>query len=168
MAKHSKRRGRSKFFAYPIDESMVLSTLANGIAVAQSITAFGVTKVFIISADLSWSIDDATPLEGPLHVGLNSSDLSVTEIIEKLDAQPTSQSDRIAIERSRRPVRNTGSFAVQTANETLNDGKPIRTPCKWIADTGLEAQIWVRNKSGATLTTGSVVRVTGTLFCRWM
>ncbi len=167
MAKH-KRRGRSRFFAYPIDHSLALATLANGIVLSDDMTNFGVTKVYCISADLSWSVDDQTVGEGPLVVGLNSGDLSVTEIAEKLDAKPVSQTDRIAMERSRRPVRNTGRFSGAAVGETLNDGQPIRTPLKFILDTGIELALWVRNKSGATLTTGTVVRVTGTLYMRWM
>ncbi len=147
---------------------MALTTLANGIIVANSVTAFGVTKAYLISADLQWSLDDNTAGEGPIAVGLTSSDLTVTEMAEKLDARPTSKSDIIAMERSRRPVRNSGAFAVSEVGETLNDGKAIRTPLKFVLAEGKELQIFARNKSGATLTTGAVVRVTGTLYMKWI
>ncbi len=169
MAKHQKSGRRSKkFFAYPIENSLALITLANGVALAGNLTALGVTKAYCISADLSWSIDDLTPGEGPLEVGLSTSDLTVTEIIEKLDAKPTSQSDIIAIERSRRPVRNSGRFSGQPANESLNDGLAIRTPLRFVLAEGKELVMWVRNKSGANLTTGAVVRVVGTLYMKWI
>ncbi len=161
------RKRDNKFFAYRIEEQFALGALANGIAIAGDTTALGVTKCYLISADLVWSIEDSTSDEGPIDVGLASGDLSVTEIVEGLDAKPTSRSDRIAMERSRRPIRRAGSFAGSGANETLNDGKEIRTKLKFYIDEGIELVAWARNRSGATLTTGAVVNVVGTLFMKW-
>ncbi len=165
MARHGRRRN---FFAYPIEDQLSLSTLANGIVLAGNLTTFGVTEAYCISADVQYTLDGLTPNEGPIDVGLSTSDLTVTEIVEQLTAQPTSKSDIIAMERSRRPVRKAGSFAGQSANESLNDGKPIRTRLKFMLAEGKELVLWARNRSGGTLTTGATVTVTGTLFMRWV
>ncbi len=146
---------------------MALGTLANGIVLAQSLTSLGVTEAYCISVDIQYALDGLTANEGPIDVGVSTTDLTVTEIVEQLTAQPTSKSDIIAMERSRRPVRKAGSFAGQSPNEILNDGKPIRTRCKFSLAEGKELVLWARNRSGASLTTGATVTVTGTLYMRW-
>ncbi len=151
----------------PITADLVLSTLANGVVVATNLTTFGLTKVRCISADLSWSLNGATALEGPIVVGLASGDLSVTEIAEKLDAAPTSRSDRVQMEQGGRPVRSSGRFPVLSSNEVIDNGNMKRTKCPWFVDEGIELLVWARNKSGATLTTGAIVRVQGTLYMTW-
>ncbi len=167
MAKHRKRKN-SKFFAYPVEATLSLSTLAADATLAAALTAFGQTRVRVISADLTWSRKGATVNEGPIRVGISNSNLAVAEINEKLDARPTSQTDIIAMERSRRPVRTSGAFPGEQANETLNDGKPIRTKLSTILNEGTELNIWARNKSGAALTTGGVVQVQGTFYLVWI
>ncbi len=169
MAKHRKsgRRRSSRFFAYPIAANLALGTLADGVIISTALTAFGQTRVSLISADISWSIDGLTANEGPIEIGLGSSNLSNTETGEALDASPTSQTDIIAMERSRRPVRRVGQFPGQSANESLKDGDQIRTTLKFPVNEGVELNLWARNRSGATLTTGAIVRVSGTLFMRW-
>ncbi len=164
MAKHRKS---SNFFAYRIEEQLALATLANGIALTGDLTALGLTKCYLISADLNWTIEGMTSGQGPIDVGVASGDLTATEIVESLDAKPTSRSDRIPMERSRRPVRRSGSFPSQDVTETLNDGKPIRTKLKFYIDEGIELVAWARNRSGATLAGGAVLNVTGNLFMKW-
>ncbi len=146
---------------------MALGTLGNGVAIAVALTSLGATKVYCISADLQWALDDATGAEGPIAVGMASGDLTVGEMVEAIDAQPTSRSDRIPMERARRPVRKAGQFSVFSTHETLNDGKAIRTPLKFYIDEGVELMAYARNRSGATLTTGAVLTVTGTLYMTW-
>ncbi len=170
MAKHrSRRRRNSNFFAYPLNTTHPLGTLAAGVITSAAMTAFGTTRVRVISADLTWAIAGSTAQEGPLRVGLTSSNLSNTEIGEALDAAPTSKADIIAIERSKRPVRSVGQYEIQSTTEVLNDGKPIRTKLQFGLDEGIELNLWVRNVSGiANLTTGAAVIVSGILYCVWL
>ncbi len=172
MAKARKRRGRrrsNKFFAYPVKVDLALGALAAGSTVAGSLTAFGVTKVRCISADLAFSLNDATSGQGPILVGCHSSDLSVTEVNENLDARPTSQSDIIAMERSRRPVRQVGKLiADETGGNRLNHGDEQRVKLGFTLDTGTELQVFARNEDTAVLVTGGIVHVSGTLFMTWI
>ncbi len=167
MAKHKARRN-SKFQALPINIQIALTTLGNAALLATAMTALGTTKFRTISADLQWSLRGSTPGEGPLQVGLANGNLTGAEIIENLDANPSSQNDIIALEWARRPVRRSGAFAVIAANETLNDGKPIRTKLRTYLDEGVELNAWVRNQSGAVLTTGAIVTIQGTLYGVWV
>lgn len=166
MAKH-RNKGGHRFFAYPIEVDLTLSTLAAGASITGSLTGLGVTKAYCISADVTWSVDGVTSGEGPLRVGLANGNLTATEINEKLDARPTSQTDIIAMERSRRPVRPVGKFPGQTADEALKDGTPIRTKLGFFIDEGVELVAYARNDSASTLTTGAVVHASGTLYMKW-
>ncbi len=90
-----------------------------------------------------------------------------TEVSEALDATVTSPSDIVAIERSRRPVRQAGTFSGATSAEIINDGKPQRIRLKTMLDTGIELEAWWRNESGGVLTTGAVVDVHGVVYGYW-
>lgn len=167
LAARRRRRRSNRFFAYPVEKDLILGALASNIAFDGDLTAFGSTRVRCISADLQWSMNNHVSGEGPISVGLSSSDLSVTEIIEHLDARPTSQSDIVAMERSRRPVRRAGVFSAGAGNEHLNDGKAIRTKLRFSVNEGVELSAWARNEDTAALTTGTIIHVTGTLYMMW-
>ncbi len=166
MAK--RRRGGGKFIALPVEQTNALSTLGDKIVKAASLTGFDSTKFRCVAVDLYWALQGATPTEGPLEVGIANGDLSVTEIGEMLDANPTSQSDIVALEQIKRPVRRSGQFPVQAANEVIADGRKVRTKLHTILDTGIELVFWVRNNSGGALTTGAVVECTGTIYGYWI
>ncbi len=174
MVKHKRGRrrgnrttGTTKFQVLTVDQIISMGTLiADGI-LASSITALGVAKFTVVAVDLLWSMDDITAGEGPIQVGIANGNLTGAEIGEYLDANPSSQNDIIALERLRRPVRATALFAGFETHETLNDGKAIRTKLRTTLDEGVEMAAWARNKSGATLTAGAVVRVMGKIYGFW-
>ncbi len=169
MAKHKgkRRRRNTKFQVLTVDQIVSLGALVSSGILSGAITSLGVTRYTVLSTDLLWAMDDITAGEGPITVGIANGDLSNTEISEMLDANPTSQSDIIARERLRRPVRQSGVFAGFDTHETLNDGKFIRTKLRTSLNEGVELVIWARNKSGVTLTAGAVVRVTGKIYGYW-
>ncbi len=166
MAKPRKKsiKANSAFQALPVNASLSLGALGSETALTVALSALA-DDFYVISADLTWSIHDLTAGEEPIHVGLANGDLSVTEIKESLNAAPTSRADIVAREHARRPVRRVGSFI--TANDYLNDGKPIRTTVKMYLAEGVELNAFVFNASGATLTTGGIMRVYGTIYGRW-
>lgn len=166
MAKHRRGRDR-KFFAYPVQVDLALGALTVGTVIAGALTNFGQTRVYCVSADLTYSINNHTATEGPIRVGLASNNLTVTEIAEKLDARPTSQTDVISMERSRRPVRDSGKFSGLETEEVLFDGQEKRVTLKFAVNEGVELAVWARNEDTATFTTGTIVHVTGTLYMRW-
>ncbi len=165
MAKH---RRTGKFVVFNVDQSVVLGTLGAGTIGSSAVTGLGVTRVKIISVDLMYSLTGFTSGEGPIVVGIANGDLSNTEIGEALDAQPTSQTDIIANERRRRPVRRMGVFSGVAVSETLNDGKAIRQKLFTTLDEGTELLVWARNQDTSALTTGATVDVFGKVYAEWM
>ncbi len=173
MVKPTKRRRRSTrrkgFVAIPFTAQMSLATLADAIVIAQNLLSatFG-EDIFIISIDWIASIRNLTGGEVPLSLGLAHSDLSVTELAEGLDAEVTDPDDIIAKERARRPVRRLGVFSGNVGDITLNDGRVTRTKVLLQVGDGHSLNVWIRNQSGSTLTTGAELEIGGTIFGRWM
>ncbi len=166
----AKRRGKSRskknFVAIPINGEVALGTLADNTVIDAAIVTLG-EDFYAISADLYLSKVNHTPGEGPLLVGLNHGDLSVTEIKEKLVANVQDPDDIIANEQSRRPVRAAGQFPGIAADEVLRNGEPVRTRLKFSIGDAHTLNIFAFNRSAGPLTTGTIIKVTGTLFGRW-
>ncbi len=122
-----------------------------------------------IAIDCQWSINNLTAGEGPLLVGYSVGDLSVTEIGECLDSEVVGPSDIIQNERARRPVNRVGVFSGVAAEENLFNGALKRTTLRNfpIQEVGGQVVMFVRNQSGAALTTGAVITGAGTLYGRW-
>ncbi len=163
MARHG-RRYNANFRAIRVAVSLNLSTLAS----ATHLKATMITtdnEMFIISTDLLWSVKGLTAGEGPLQVGIAHGDYSVTEIKEWFESSGSATTgNMIAQEQSKRRCRGSGVFNGLNTEETLNDGKPIRTKARFsIPDAGT-VDMWVRNDSGATLTTGASVQCVGEIF----
>ncbi len=158
--------GNSNFQVIPVDSNVTLGTLASETVIASGLTALD-DDFWIQSADLQWSLLNAAGGQTPLMFGVANSDLSVTEIDEAIEASPTSKSDIIARERARRPVRKIGNFTGPASDVEWNDGRPMRSTIKMYLAEGVELNAWVKNKSGAVLTTGGIVRVFGNLYGSW-
>jgi len=160
------RRGRSKsFFVSKVNGSLDFNSLLDGIVLP--VTILDLTQdAFLISADLTWSIQGFTAAEGSTRVGLANSVLSVTEIAKALDASPNAQDDRVPIERTRRPVRDVGRFPGLATDEVLNNGNIFRTTIKTVITSARNLNAWIRNTSGGTLTSG-VLEVSGKVYGNW-
>jgi len=168
MAKRKARRRNSKFQALPINVTMTLGALASGVLTSSNLTQLGVTRYRVVAVDIIWSMSDKTADEGPIEVGISNGDLSNTELGEALDASPTSMADIVARERARRPVRRSGKFSAAATAEVLNDGKKIRTKLNTVLDEGIELEAWARNGDAATLTTGTIIEIEGTVYGYWI
>ncbi len=154
------------FFVSKVDGVVTMGAAVSGATVVG--TLLDLTQdAYLISADLSWSMDDHTAGEGSINVGLNNSVLSETEITEALTASPNSQDDRVAQEQSSRPVREAGQFAGLNTNEVLNNGNLFRTKLKFVVTSARDLEIFGRNISGVTLTTGTLIRVRGKVYGNW-
>ncbi len=164
---HARRRRRRRMVWIPFNAAVALSTLANNAAIAGSVLTFG-EDFFMVGMKATWTMDDNTTGENPLDVGFAHGDLSVSEILEAIDASQADPDDIIAVERARRPVRKVGTFSesVLTKN-TLNDGKAITTRFKRSIGDGHALDLFAVNRSGATLTTGTRIIVDGHLYGRW-
>ncbi len=174
MAKRHYRTNKAlrghggRFQAIPFNNQQALSTLAEGVVLTTGLTALA-QDFFAVSADVQVSFRGATALEGPIGFGFANSDLSVTEIAEALDASPSSESDIIARERARRPVRRIGRVSDMHAGggEGFNDGNPKRIQLRFNLANSLEVNGWVRNQSGAALTTGAIMEWQGKIYGYW-
>jgi len=161
-----KRGHGGRFQAIPFNANTALSTLADGTVLTTVLTAL-VQDFFAVSADVSVSFRGRTDTEGPLQFGFANSDLSLVEIGEALDASPSSESDIIARERIRRPVRRIGRVSPALADQSWNDGNPKRVQLRFNLANSLEVNGWVRNQSGANLTTGAIIEWQGTIYGYW-
>lgn len=164
----SRRRYR-KYIKGSIEEDMSLGTLAAKTLVAQAFADVVTEKTFISSIVASWTLADFTPTDnvGPIMVGIAHSDYTAAEI-EAWVEQVTSwdEGDLVSQEIARRKIRRVGVFSntiVGGAGITaLNDGKPIRTKCKWVLTTGNNIDVWAYNMgSAAVVTTVPSVHIGG-------
>ncbi len=169
----AKKRGRRRrysrnFVAIPFSQTVTLTTLADETVLSTPVIGAGLGEdLYIMSVEALWAIRGVTPTEGPISVGWAHSDLSVTEVNEALVAEVTDPDDIIAAERAKRPVRRSGIFPIILANEALNDGRLLKTKLKFTIGNDFNLNFWVKNLSGAALTTGAAVEVTGTIFGNW-
>ncbi len=164
-----RRKGRGSLVPIKFTVAVTLGTLSTNVAVSQP-TIDALEQDFdIVSTDLTASLRNATAGEGPIDFGLAEQGYNVTEIVEALDASPLSQYGT-AMERSRRKVRHYATFSGNDTEEEVNDGEPIRKKMFLRAFGGSTfpaGRVWVRNQSGATLTTGASVLFQGTHWGRW-
>ncbi len=169
---HIRRRPRNRrnFIAIPFETSNVISSLAtlNTQQIDLLNAAFN-EDFFAISIEAYWVFIDHAPTAGPLYVGFAHGDYTDTEINEYLTAEILGPDDKIKNEKSRRQVRRAGVFATlatTSPEESLNDGKAIKTPLRFSVGNGHDISMWIRNGSPGTLTSGTV-QCFGTLYGRW-
>ncbi len=148
---------------------MALGTLADDTVVLTSLIGqnFG-EYIFCISVDLLATITNLASGEVPIVIGVAHGDLTVTEILEFLGAELTDPDDIIQKERSRRPVRRVAQYSDPTGAGAVNDGKKVRTTMKFTVGNDHSVSFWAVNRSGAALTTGAIIKISGTLFGRWI
>ncbi len=160
------RKGRSmkNYRKLPYVVSSSLGTLASSVVIGASVggTIHGRTKV--TSCEATYGVFGLTAGEGPLIVGVAHGDYSATEIKECLEALASwDPVDRVAGEQADRLVRQIGQFDGESTDEVLNDGKPIKTKLNWTLEEGATFQLFIYNRSGATLTTGAQMSTNGHL-----
>jgi len=166
MAKRRGGRKGSRFAAIPVDVGMALSTLAANTVIQQELMPLD-QDAYLISADLQVSINGLTAGEGPIAVGMCSDILSDAQVLEALEAAPTSEADRIAREQASRPVRRVGQFGGQSTDEVLNNGTSFKTTLKFRSANGSDLALYAHNKAAGALTTGAFVHFTGIVYLRW-
>lgn len=162
MAK-KRRRG---FVAIPISFSRVLSSLANDAAESTAMLTFG-EDIYLISMDISLVINGSAG-EGPMLFALAHGDLSAAEALESLDAELSDPDDIIAKERARRPVRKLGMVPMSEAEQSLgHDGEIQRRSLRFSVGDAHSLNLVIVNRSGATISSSSVIDAQATLYGRW-
>jgi len=166
--KSTRRRWNRNNRNVRVSNDAATGTPADEVAVAAAFTVVSQSDYRAISARLVWARRGQTGGEGPITVGLSHGDYTNTEIEEAIEATGAiDRGDKVAEEKANRLVRVVGEFPGQDADEVLNDGRPITTRLNWLISEGEVMKAWIYNHSGATLTTGSFLVVSGTLFIRF-
>lgn len=156
-----KRRG-SRILKGNCDEVMALGTLANNTVISANFDETVTERTLVLSVELTYGLDGGTQGEGPIIVGIAHSDYSSTEIQEFIqNAGAWSEGDLVNQEIARRKIRIVGQLPRDEEDEVLNDGNPIKTPCKWVLTTGQTLKQFAYNASGGSLTTGSNLKMFG-------
>ncbi len=170
MAKHGRKRTNygSKGLVHRRNFTFGLSTLANDTVVFETSPVTLAQDCSFNTYDVYVSWEGATAGEGPIEIGIAGADLTVTEVEEALEAQPTSQFDFPAIEHQTRPVRSIVVLPFDSEDGISNDGKPIRRKMRMQVPAGKTIpRIWALNRSGGTLTTGSVIAISAKYYGSW-
>ncbi len=127
-----------------------LSTQGDGVFIGTDVGDTVSEKMWISSIEMTWAVDAATAGEGPIIVYVAHSDYTDAEIdayIELIANWDTG--DLVAREQMRRFVRQIGVFPLIESNEVLNDGRPVRTKCGWMLETGQTLQFGAYTQGGA-------------------
>ncbi len=103
--------------------------------------------------------------QGPILVGIAHGDYTNVEIEEWIESSESwNMNDLRTQEQARRKIKRVGMLRAEGAGQTflLNDGKPVRTKCKWVLGPGETISMWYYNTgSGALATTDPVVTTQG-------
>jgi len=164
--RYTRKRTVGRTLVYlPFNVDINLGTMTDNQLIPEGLQTL--TQDFdVVGVKAAVSFTGVTAGEGPIEAGWNQAELTGAQVIEQRDASPTSQWDVLANEQSKRKVRMFGTSS--GLNDSLNDGKPIwrkmflRVPAgKTLCD------LYVLNRSGATLTTGQVAHFQGAVVGYW-
>ncbi len=164
-----RRRYSPGFAAISFTTAISLGTLGSDTVVTQAMFSNAFEENFYaMSCKAQWGYRNGTITEGPVEVGYAHSDYTVGEVAEKLSADESNvRGDKIANEQSRRDVRRAGMFAGAVTDDVLNDGRGIKTALRFRIGNNFNLNVYARNRSGAVLTTGGLIIITGTLYGRY-
>ncbi len=168
MARKPAKRRAFNLRGVQSSGSLALGTLGTVTAITSAALAAADGAYRIMSASLTWALEDFTAGEGPIVVGFAHGDYTVTEIKECIESGASiSIGDKIANERANRLVRRVGVFDGVAGAEKLNDGKPIKTRLNWAIPIGKTLSLFAYNDGIVTnLTTGALVRINGKFWVR--
>lgn len=166
----AKRRSKSRkgFVTIPFRAAISLGALDVAIVIKDDLfgNPFG-EDIYVLSIDAVWTLEDHTARDASLTVGFCHDDLATAEVEECLTAELTDPDDIIQKERARRPVRMAGKFNGLLTEETLNDGKFIRTPMRMSIGNDHDIGVWAQNTSQTIWTSGSRLKIEGRVYGRW-
>ncbi len=176
MAK--KERSNRNFVAIPIDATISIGALASKAVINVDLFGGNLTEDFYaISSDLQGQILGLTAGQGdPSLLVLAHGDYDAAEVAEHLVVKLLGPGNKLEQERARRLVRKVGPFynVSGIADQTTmylqgRDGAGlVRTKIGFVIQSGKTLDAGFYNNGGATMTTGASLRITGTIFGRWI
>lgn len=161
-------RRRKPLTVLRFSESLTVGALADQAAVGTAFDDAVDQEMYFISMDVTASFTDHTQQEGPLHIGVAHNDYTDAEIAEWWVAtNGWNTSDQVAYREIRRRLcRIIGTFAGTDITEVLNNGVKIRVPLKFKVADGQTLKLFVINDSQAALTTGTIAKIQGRIYCK--
>lgn len=144
--------------------SETLATLASVTALIEAGPV--ITRNFVAAMwQGSVGVTGWTTGDGPLLYGIMDADLSLPELEEYLKLEgPLSTGDRIALERSTRPIQLMGVIG-GVGDPDFHQKTTIRLPA-FREDIGWS--YWCYNQGSAAMNTGAVLTWQGVMFGRWL
>ncbi len=150
-----------------VNPFITVGALVTNIAVVGAQTGSADGQYCGVTMEQVWTLRGNTAANGPLTVGYAHSDFSVTEIKEAIEAVAAiSLGDQVAQEKANRKVRIIGTFPGAATDESLNDGRKIKTRLNWAIPIGKAINIFAYNEDGGTRDTGGVVDATGRMWVK--
>lgn len=124
----------------------------------------------LIKSEYWVAYEGLTAGETPIIIGIADNELSVTEIAECLAAAPVDRNDNLGNEQAHRPVF---PFAVIPDHNdgirgALNNGKAIEKTLRWTFSDTEGFTLFAHNDTGATLTTGGIIRIRAKHYGVWV
>ncbi len=168
MARKTSKRRRGGVKAIRVDATTTLGALASGVFITGILIPTVEQEHFAISMDISVTMGDHTVAQGPLAVGVAHGDYTVAEISEWFNSTGVMAGDQIALERSRRKIRDICALDGEATTEKAFDGSVKRIPLRFKVEDGESVNIWAMNQDDDPLTTGTFIRVYGKYFYRPM
>ncbi len=170
IIKKKSKKNRKNFVSIPFSTFITLAALAANTVIKSDLLGSDLAEdLFVISVDALWTVRGLTAGEVPLGVGLAHGDYTVAEILENLEIEVISPDNLIEMEQAKRKVRRVATFAEGGVTDmSINDGKPMRTRMLFTVGNSQNIAVWLRNNSGAILTTGATLQLNGTIYGRWL
>ncbi len=168
-AKRKRRRYNPNFFAIKFNINFTIGALAdNTVAKTDWFATALENAARFISMDCVVTMTGHTAAEGPIQWGVMNGLLTAAEALEALDAEVLGPGWSQAREHSNRPVRLFGSFPGLSSDEVQNNGNQKRYKLRGLQiRDGDDLELFAVNRSGATLTTGTQITVSGTIYGVW-
>ena len=161
------RKGKGRIIKGRFQTEVALGALADNAMVTVNPSETVDEKMFALSLEATWVLRDHVAAESPITVGFAHSDYSAAEIEEYIENTGSwSQGDLVGQEIGRRKIRVVGSFGGEGTESELNEGRPVKTPMKWVLTTGDTIECFAYNESGAQLTTGTVMVCQGHIWLK--
>ncbi len=170
LAKHRRsNRWGPNMLRVRINNAAAVGALANNDLAIGALIVAADGEYRALSIKGTWSMSGHTAGEGPIHFGISHGDYTSAEVEEWFESTGAmSQGDKVANEQASRLCRQVGTFQGLSAEEVINDGKPVTTKMNWRIAEGVTLNTWIYNQSGATLMTGTVVQTAGHIVGRWI
>ncbi len=173
MARNRKpqRRRRFNLRKVRVATTVGITALAAGDVITGFLTVASTDPFRVISTDLNYSVVNlGAAIDDGQEFGMAHSDYTAAEVEECLEAQTAiNPGNKVGQEQANRLVRSVGTVAGQGlagASLGFNDGKPVKTKLNWHMAIGDALNVWIRNGSQVVYTTGSALRVQGTIWIK--